>query len=420
MKHEKLYFYLFIFSQNISVITFRFFQLLLAWSTLSITNSSSTLTVLVTMSWIANIIFLPISGYCLDKFRKSLIIFIANLMSLFLVVIFYLQFITLNFNFLIVIFITILLSISDSILLSSPNSIIPLIVKSENISKYTSISGILSSLQVIIGSIIGGGVIALLGISWSMKFIILFYLISLLLSLTLFFNKKISIANSNDKESFYIEMFKGFHVLQLLTPEKILCCMSMICNFIITPLIIVILPIYIKIILDKSVIYLAIMEICFGLGIFVGSYSTAKFISYNIKRMYLIFSSFFIMGFSIVLFPFSENLYIQFFILFLIGVGVSLTNISMISLRALAVPNRVKARLESIIYLFCIISIPLGSYVLGLFSGSEQNLKWLMTFVGIFILVSPLLLLISKKTKDVLCLNDSSLKNYYEKYLKKL
>ena len=221
--NEKLNFYIFISSENISVIAFRFFQLLLTWLILSATNNPFTLTIVITVSWVANIIFLPISGYFLDKYKKNYIIFLANILSLILIILFYLQYKILTFNLLTILTITILLEVFDSILISVPNAIIPLIIKPENISKYTGINGTLSSMQVIIGSIIGGSSIAWLGIKNSISIIIFLYLASTILCLFLLFNKNLATITSSKEESFYKGLSKGFHSLHLLKLEKVMC-----------------------------------------------------------------------------------------------------------------------------------------------------------------------------------------------------
>ncbi len=182
-------FIIFICAQNFSVIAFRFFQLLLAWVTLAQTHSGYLLGVVVTVSWIANIIFLPFSGYCLDRYKKGLVIFLANFVSLILILMFFINLICFSYNLMIVILITIILSVADSILLSAPNTIIPFIVEKEKISKFTGFWGSIASLQTIIGALAGGSTMALVGDKLSILIIACLYFVALIFSFILMKNK---------------------------------------------------------------------------------------------------------------------------------------------------------------------------------------------------------------------------------------
>ncbi len=130
----------------------------------------------------------------------------------------------------------------------------------------------------------------------------------------------------------------------------------------------ILLPVYIQIFLNLSIIYLAIMEVCFGLGLLITSMLVGKLLSKDVKRLTLILTGNILTAISIMLFPVVSFLYLKLLLLFLIGSGLALNNISTSSLRALAVPDDIRGRLESAIYFFCILSIPAGSYTFGIFT----------------------------------------------------
>lgn len=345
-------FIIFLCAQNFSVIAFRFFQLLLAWVTLSETHSGYTLGVIVTISWVANIICLPFSGYFLDRYKKGVVVFLANLISLILILVFYINLVYYAYNIMIVVLITIILSVADSVLLSSPNTIIPFIVEKERLSKFTGFWATLASLQTIIGALVGGGTIALVGNQISILIIAILYLIALLFSFLLMRNKLLLHASMVKGQKFYMQLLKGFSVLVKLTPERSLCCVGMTVNFVMTPLLMILLPVYIKIFLNLPIIYLAIMEICFGLGLLITSPFVGKLLSNNVKRLSLILMGNSLTAVSIMLFPIAGPLYFKLILLFLIGSGLALNNVSTSSLRALAVPDYIRGRLESAIYFF--------------------------------------------------------------------
>ncbi|WP_116964095.1 MFS transporter [Fastidiosibacter lacustris] len=410
-------FIIFICAQNFSVIAFRFFQLLLAWVTLAQTHSGYLLGVVVTVSWIANIIFLPFSGYCLDRYKKGLVIFLANFVSLILILMFFINLICFSYNLMIVILITIILSVADSILLSAPNTIIPFIVEKEKISKFTGFWGSIASLQTIIGALAGGSTMALFGDKLSILIIACLYFVALIFSFILMKNKLLLHASIAKGQEFYQQLLKGFSVLVKLTPERTLCLIGITGNFVVTPLLMILLPVYIQIFLNLSIIYLAIMEICFGLGLLITSMLVGKLLSKDVKRLTLILTGNTLTAISIMLFPVVSFLYLKLLLLFLIGSGLALNNISTSSLRALAVPDDIRGRLESAIYFFCILSIPAGSYTFGIFTQTKQSqqITVIMIIMGSMILFSLLFILLSPLTYKTLLCKDRDLKNYYKR-----
>ena len=389
----------------------------MAWALLQGSNSGYMLGMMITFSWAINLISFPFAGFLLDKYHKAFILFFSILLSLLSVIVFYYNFMYWNNTLSIGIISISILGMSNAVLSSAPNTIIPLISDKNQISKKTGHLSTINSLQPILGAILGGASISIMGVSHSFLFVTGTFLLSLLFIIPLFFNKLLCFHKTDNKTSPVYNILHGFTVIFKLIPERSLCLKSMVINSTLTPLLSIILPVYIKIVMEKPVIYFSTAEVFFGIGMFLGSFLAIHLIKKISTRFIMVVSSTITTGTCIILFALLPNIELKILMLFILGVCLSVTNTSCNSLRALAAPDYIRGRLESTVFFFAVLSIPFGSYIFSKFT-LPKTIPWLnsaIVFMGIAIILSSLLIILSKSTRHALKLKDSELDGFYVK-----
>jgi len=80
----------------------------------------------------------------------------------------------------------------------------------------------------------------------------------------------------------------------------------------------------------------------------------------------------------VCLVAFLSSLVVQVAMVGSIGFGVALNNVARGSLRGHATPDKIRGRLEAAVFACCIASIPLGSWIFGLFAteATVGYLRW--------------------------------------------
>jgi len=82
-----------------------------------------------------------------------------------------------------------------------------------------------------------------------------------------------------------------------------------------------------------------------------------------------------------------------------------------------ATPDKIRGRLEAAVFACCIASIPLGSWIFGLFAteATVGYLRWAILCAGMVMLLSSAGLVFSKQTRSALTTSDHELNGFYAK-----
>ncbi|MGF1740596.1 MFS transporter [Vibrio profundum] len=419
--HRKLDFYFFFVAQGLSVVSFRFFQIVMAWALLQGRDSGYVLGMMITLSWGVNLISFPFAGYFLDKFHKAIILIFSTFVSTLSILAFYFNFTEWGNSLTIGVISISLLAFSNAIFSSAPNSIIPLISNQSDVSNRIGYLSTLNSLQPILGAILGGAAISIVGVNHSFILILGMFVVSMLSIIPMFLNASLTPQDEHNVDLKNDNVFRGFSVICKLPPERTLCLKSMVINSTLTPLVAIIIPVYIKLVMEKSVVYFSVAEGLFGGGMLIGSFLAIYWRKKSVHRLTMTVSSIIITGICVALFALLPDISYKYVAIFVIGVCLSIDNVACNSLRALATPNYIRGRLESTVFFFAVLSIPAGSYVFSKFTLPDtlSLLNPAIVFMGGVIVLSSLLVLLSKNTRRALKTNDSDLDGFYEKnYLK--
>lgn len=400
-------YYLYIFSHLASIVAFRSTTIVIIWAVVQSFGQAESVGALVAIMWIANICFLPISGFLLDMYSKKTIILVSSVGSLLAsaLLVFYYE------SLLSCILIVSLLSIFNSAISAAPNSLIPLLVGKEKLTKAIGLSSTLNSLQVIIGVVIGGGVIYAIGVEVSLYVTAALYFLSLVLVLSMTFPK--APIESEKTPNKATQITQGFRSLRSLKPEVMFCLSAMVGNFILTPLVSVIIPIYVQHGLNNNVGYVVLFESAIAIGMILGGTISIRATAW-LTRYHQVLLGGCLIGLGVIGFASLEHAYLKAFALFCSGMGLTIKGIPFSSLRGHAVPHDYKARIESAIFTLCILSIPIGSFTFSyILDNTLLDINNLVMFMGVLIILSLAFITFSKESVKALKQGDDDLEHYY-------
>ncbi|WP_342608819.1 MFS transporter [Vibrio tritonius] len=407
MSRNSMSYHGYIFSHLCSIVAFRSASVVIIWALVQLFGHAESVGVLVAVMWVANILFLPISGYLLDRYAKKTVVLFCSIASVLLafILLFSYQ------SFISCLILISLLSILNSAISTAPNTLIPLLVSKENLTNAIGISSTLNSLQVIIGVVVGGGVIYAVGIVNSLLATFVLYLISLLLFS--FVRLPSGVKPAPSAESKALQITQGFRSLKQLKPELMFCYSAMVGNFILTPLISVVVPIYVQRTLNNDISYVVLFESSIAIGMLVGGTLSVKMNRWFNRYQQVLLGGLLI-GLGVMAFAYTHTVAIKAIALFLSGMGLTIKGIQFSSLRGHAVPVSHKARIESAIFALCVLTIPLGSMAVSYAIDINLfNIDTLIMTMGGLIILSLAFITQTRDCIEALTAQDTQLENYY-------
>ncbi|MEL6117365.1 MFS transporter [Photobacterium sp. SP02] len=406
----------FLLSSAMSLLAFRSFSIIFVWSiaTMEGDNNSIVLGSIIALMWIINLVTLPLSGDLLDRNKKKKILVVSAIFSVIFINVYYMLFYHLQVSYFYLALAASILATTNSIVTSSINSTIPFLTSKEHYTKYIGIATSLNSVQAIVGAILGGGGVAFLGSQLSIIVVSVFYTISL--TLLLFVRIRDEKPDSSLHQNFVKRASVGFKILFQLKNEKITCYIAMVTNFILTPMMVVILPLYVANNYN-NIAPLAYFEISFAIGMGIGALILSKVDFNTYTRLKPAIAGNMMIGFGIILFSTFELIHLKLLSMMLSGFGLSLIVIATNSVRSFAVPDHFRARLESAIFFLCVITIPIGSQTFGYLIQTFGNdiINPLLLIMGVIVSFSSLAFFLSSHTKKMLLKSNAQLDQIYMK-----
>jgi MFS family permease len=409
--------YCFLIASALSLLAYRSFNIILVWFIVTKSSNSLDLGTIVALMWAFNLTSLPLVGDSFDRFKKKNILILGGIFSLSFSLIFLIDVGVYSGSITIISMCACVLAVTNSITTASINTLLPFIATKEQLDKSVSLAATFNSAQSIIGSVIGGTMIALLGVEPASLVVVSFFLVSLVLILFLSINEKGSVSvDIVQDEKFISRITQGFKTLHYIKSEKIICYTAMLNNLVLTPLLMVVLPYYVSRELKSDATTLALLESMFAVGMLSGAALLSK-LDFNLyKRIYPIVLGNMMIGIGVILFSVFDWVYIKAFGLCISGFGLTVKGVACNSVRVFAVPNSYRGKLEGAILFLCIGTIPLGSYLFGYFQENfDYEQKYcLIGYMGVIIFFTSFLPIFSKKTRFVLGQSNQKLDGLYK------
>jgi len=383
----------------------------LSWYCMSVLSNAALASMLYGGYFIAKLIFGLIFSPLGDAYNKKFLLMIsacvACLASLIMIMGIHINTSTVWFAIGVV-----MIALSDSYLAGMVNAILPDILPKELLEKAYQHTFLLQSMASILG--IASGVTAIE--TFGLSFIITLSLILTLISVMCFTAIKYLAVNDKSKLTGHYtkDILEGIKLSLRYKTELYWNIISALSNFSVVPLVAIIIPYFVLNIASKKSIFIATLELSLTLGVFIAATYFQPQLSKKLPKIMLVQTAFVGISVSIAALALSESLFVWHLGLLILGTSIVINNISVESMRAIAIPKQYRARLQIVHQTFIQSSVPLGFYLLSLADGSINITLILSVFSAMFFLFVFLIPLIPKM-KLLLCLHNDKLEGAYER-----
>lgn len=399
----------------------RIFLLYCTWYFITVRHSAELLSVLLTLSWIANPAALLTGNIISRWLGYAKTVFIMSIIILLLIVSFFMIYnltnIYQNDTYYAVILSLIALTTSFSTFILAPLAT-PMITfasnNSETLEKRIRILSNLFIFTLLFGTMLGGIIIGTYGGPASIIVNAIISIFGFIASAMFYknylvYDKYIPATKSNSM----LALRDGMILVTKTPPEMMIAVISMLVNMAIIPAIFFIFPI---IILKSgySIIYVSIAEIFVGLGMMIASSFIIPVFKNILSSHQIVYQSLIFCTASLTVSALLNSVIIIFFSCFFIGVGLSLFNVTINHKRALSIPDKNLPEMESSLLFLCTISTPIG-FFLSKYLIKILDVNELLLFFSFIILLALIISLISRSLKSML--NDPHVESvkYYER-----
>lgn len=331
MKHRDFYAYQ--VAETVLNTSIRTVGFLFAWLMLTVFNNPQHLGIIIGISWACQILALLLFSWLCNQqifiiySKKILLLFCFFCLFSFLM----LSFIQSYFIFGIVFIIS---SIFTIVLNPLGTSLTNDLYDNKDKSNGFKIRGFVNSINTILSPAISGFIIHYFDTNQIIIFCIIFSLISGFLFYGI---KSIKLQGNLEKKS-----TNSFKILLKNPIERTMVFVSLIANFVITPIIAYIIPYNIANKFKLSAFYVGISESCFGVGMIFGSAYFLKLLNKKIGNHNNIVCSIILVAVGILL-SILDNFYIFCISLMMIGIGVVMFNINSTHIRCTATPKNIRS-----------------------------------------------------------------------------
>lgn len=407
MKHRD--FYVYQVAETVLNTSIRTVGFLFAWLMLTVFKNPQHLGVFIGISWACQVLALLLFSWVCSqpKFtihsKKILLYFCVICLLSFLPLLFIHNYLIFGIFFVVISIFTILLNPLGTSLTND-------LYDDKNKSNGFKVRGFVNSINTILSPAISGFIIHYFSTQQIILFCIIFSFISSLLFCGI---KDIKLQENLEKKS------KNTFKILLKNPiERLMVLVSLLANFIITPMIAYIIPYNIANKFKLPAFYIGISEGCFGLGMILGSVYFLKLLNKKIGNHKSLIFSIVLVAIGILL-SILDNFYGFCVALMMIGVGVVMFNINSTHIRCTATPKGMRASFEFIFLACCIVFIPIGVFL----TTWVLDNGFLIYFYGMIACVLLMLSIMIDKNLDVIHIykvDNYKLEGYYKTYYPKI
>ncbi|WP_338919735.1 MFS transporter [Pseudomonas silesiensis] len=405
------------FSFLLMVLGGRCNQLAVAWWALQETGSALYFANMIACSIAAEVLSKPLLGWLGDKYNKILIIKLASWISLMTALFMVVLSATGLFNPWTV---GALMMISSAIVgVRDPlqASIIPLFANDDKVSLAFRTKSVMSSFSILLGPVLASGLIYGFGITFA--FAADFFAILIAGSLIATIPSHLGVNGEDEKTSGasgFSMIYSGFKVVYGVKVEFYLAIIAMLINFALFPFFTILIPLYVKDVIQYPVTYIGLLDASFGLGILVGSYKIIGWLSDRVPRDMCVSAGFALLGCNLLVVGTVSSSFIVPVAFFCGGVGLMLINIPTSAVRLLATPKLHRNRVFATVSFLSAAASPLGSFAMNTLI-AYLGVELTITLLGIMVLLLSLLVFLVPDFKTFMRSQDTQLNDaYLEKY----
>lgn len=388
-------------------------QLAVAWWALEETHSANVFSYMIACAIAAEVLARPLLGWVGDRHDKMRVVFICNVINIFSALALWLLSVVGWFQPALVG----ALMVSGSVVVGMrdpiQSSIIPLLVSKEQVALAFRSKGMMSSLALLIGPGLAGGLVSLWGVSAALALEVAAAVIASGLVQQILVASHRTLAASAAPDMGRIQMIlSGFKVVYRVRIEFFLAVLAMGVNFALYPFFSILVPLFVKSVLLMPAWYVGVLDASFGLGILFGSYSGIGWLAKRLPRDASIALGFALLGGNL----FVTGLLLPSWLMPIAfaagGTGLMLINVHASTIRTLATPESHRNRMAATVAFFSSVASPVGSMAIGMLIDTV-SLTWIMTGLGALVCVLSVTVFCIPYSKHVMRMPDDQLDGVY-------
>ncbi|MEI6764618.1 MAG: MFS transporter [Bacteroidota bacterium] len=359
-------FRIFFTGRMLSSVGDKFFTITLAWWIISQGQQDSKLHlgILMALNVLPAVLLGSVMGTLADRFSRKKCMQLANFIRFSLItgltVLYFTNTLSMSLLYVMVFAISTFVPLFES----SAQSSLRNLSDEESVSQVVALNSTSIYLSNILGAMMGGIMIATIGIGWALAFNAGCYFFSFVLMSFIRLDSK----STALKEKFSEQLKQGFRFLKMNKPILYMLLIFASLNLFAAPLTLII-PMIVKFELKETAHWLALLDGSFALGAGI----TAMILSFrkSYSSIYLtIFLALFTMGLSMVLVGLTPIKYVLIAEFLVIGSTLAITNAIVITLFQRHVPDAMKGRFFSLQVSIATAVIPLAYLLNGLMAQS--------------------------------------------------
>lgn len=401
------------FSFFLMVLGGRCNQLAVAWWTLQETGSAVYFANMIACSIAAEVLARPLFGWLGDRYNKILILKIVSMLSAMTALVMVLLSVTGAFN---PWTLGALMMIGSAVVgVRDPlqASIIPLFADDDKVSLALRSKSVMYSFSTLLGPVLASGLIYGFGIAFALAADFFAILVAGALIATVPTHTG---ATGTDVKARVTSGFRmicsGFKVVYGVKVEFYLAMIAMLVNFALFPFFTILLPLYVKDVIQYPVTYIGLLDSCFGLGILAGSYKVIGWLGERLPRDLCVSAGFALLGGNLLVVGTVSSSVIVPLAFFCGGIGLMLINIPTSAVRLLATPKDHRNRIFATVSFLSAAASPLGSFAMnGMIT--TMGVALTITLLGVMVLLLSLLVFLVPDFKTFMRTRDTQLTDAY-------
>jgi len=397
---------------TISYIGDTFYEIAIAWYIYSVTGSSLMVGLLLVAIFLPNVLFGLFLGVLVDRYARKKLMVISLAIQTIATAVLVIAFVFDLFPLTALYIVTILLAIASAIFVPAQYSTIPEIVQKEDIISANSFFSSSQRIAQILGVVLGGSVIALLGVSFAIGINSFTFLIALLFIMALknsFSTKQYKPDGKEDSNTMLSDVKEGFSWLK---NNKVLLNILMIAtvsNIALGP-INILPPMLIKSVFELGPTSLGLFEAALGLGVLLGGMSIGILKPNKVGLLFgLGLGS---QGLGMLTVSIASGLTGALIGNFIFGLGLAGTILPVSTAFQTLVPSYLRGRISSINNLLTGIVIPLTYAFIGLL-GDLVGPQYCYLYGGLLLGGCMSYALLFSKVRNYSIVNDSEGKDSF-------
>lgn len=402
------------FSFFLMVLGGRFTQLAVAWWALQATASADYFANMVACAITAEVLARPLLGWVGDRYNKILIIKLAAWGSLLATLAMAAISLVGTFNPWALGALMMLNSAMVGVRGPLQASIIPLFAADDRVSQALRTQGVMSSCSTLLGSALASGLIYGLGLTFAFAADACAVLIAVMLIASIpTAIGATELPGTTSGPRGWRMIYSGFKVLYGVKVEFYLAIVAMLINFALYPFFTILLPLYVKDVVQFPVTYVGLLDSCFGLGILLGSYTVVGWLSARLPRDLCVSAGFALLGCNLLIVGTVAWPVIVIVGFFCGGIGLMLINLPASAVRLLATPKAHRNRMFATVGFLSAVASPLGSFAMS-FLVAGLGIAVTISLLGGMVILLSLLVFLIPDFKGFMRSHDIQLKDAYQ------